>query len=69
MIGKIMQGMLAAIMGAIAFLIVKELVASMDTSGWSKAEISAMTVILPLVIAFSAVIAVLMGIQSIAGNG
>lgn len=68
MIGKIMQGMLAAIMGAIAFLIVKELVSSMDTTGWSDAEISAMTVILPLVIAFAAVIAVLMGIQSIAGQ-
>lgn len=68
MIGKIMQGMLAAIMGAIAFMIVKELVSGMDTSGWSSAEISAMTVILPLVVAFSAVIAVLMGIQSIAGQ-
>lgn len=68
MIGKIMQGMLAAIMGAIAFMIVKELVGGMDTSGWSSAEISAMTVILPLVVAFSAVIAVLMGIQSIAGQ-
>lgn len=68
MIGKLMQGMLAAIMGAIAFLIVKELVGGMTTTGWTAAEISAMTVILPLVVAFSAVIAVLMGIQSIAGQ-
>lgn len=69
MANKIIQGMLAAIIGAIAFIAVKALVDGMDTTGWSTGEITIMTTVLPLGIAIMALVAVFAGLGRISAGG
>jgi hypothetical protein len=63
MTAKIIQGMLAAIIGTVAFIAVKALVSGMSTSGWSSGEITIITTVLPLAVAIMALVAVFAGLQ------
>ena len=65
MIDKIIQGMLGAIIGAVAFVAVRAMVGGMDTSGWSSAEITMIRTILPLAVSIMAVVVVFVGLQKI----
>lgn len=67
MIDKIIQGMLGAIIGAVAFVAVRSMVTGLDTSGWSSAEITMMRTILPLAVSIMAVVVVFVGLQKITG--
>ena len=67
MIDKIIQGMLGAIIGAVAFVAVRAMVAGLDTSGWGAAEITMMLTILPLAISIMAVVVVFVGLTKITG--
>lgn len=60
---KIIQGMLAAIIGTVAFIAVKALVSGMETSDWEPGEITIITVVLPLAVAIMALVAVFSGLQ------
>lgn len=66
MVRDIIQGMLAAIVGTVAFIVVRALVSGMDTSGWSTGEVTLIITLLPLAVAVSAVVAVFMGLTKIA---
>ena len=63
MIGRIIQGMLGAIVSVVAFITVRALVDGLNTSGWSSAEITIMRTLLPLAIAIMAVVVVFVGLQ------
>ena len=65
MIDKIIQGMLGAIIGAVAFVAVRAMVSGLDTSGWGAAEITMMLTILPLAISIMAVVVVFVGLTKI----
>ena len=67
MVDKIIQGMLGAIIGAVAFVAVRAMVSGLDTSGWSTAEITMVRTILPLAISIMAVVVVFVGLQKISG--
>ena len=67
MIDKIIQGMLGAIIGAVAFVAVRSMVTGLDTSGWGSAEIVMMRTILPLAVSIMAVVVVFVGLQKISG--
>ena len=61
----LLEGGLGAIVGVISFIIVRELVSGLSTSGWSTAEVTMMFTILPLVVAVAAVLVVLAGLKGI----
>ncbi len=63
MISRIIQGMLGAIISVVAFITVRSLVSGLSTDGWSAAEITIMTTLLPLAIAIMAVVVVFIGLQ------
>ena len=67
MIDKIIQGMLGAIIGAVAFVAVRSMVGGLDTSGWGAAEVTMMLTILPLAVSIMAVVVVFVGLQKISG--
>ena len=67
MIDKVIQGMLGAIIGAVAFVAVRSMVSGLDTSGWGSAEITMIRTILPLAISIMAVVVVFVGLQKISG--
>jgi mannitol-specific phosphotransferase system IIBC component len=69
MIGQIIQGMLGAIVSVVAFITVRALVDGLSTSGWSTAEVTIMTTLLPLAIAIMAVVVVFLGLQKMTGSG
>jgi len=62
---KLLEGGLSAVVGVIAFIIVRELVSGLTTSGWGTSEVTMMFSILPLVVAVAAVIAVLAGMKAV----
>lgn len=62
---KIIEGMIGAIVGAVAFVVVRALVSGLDTSGWGSAEIVMMRTVLPLALAIAAVIVVFVGLTKI----
>lgn len=66
MTGKIIQGMLAAIVGTVAFIAVQALVTGMDTSGWSSGSVTIIVTVLPLAVAIMALVGVFAGLQKIA---
>ena len=59
---KIIEGMIGAIVGAVAFVAVRALVSGLDTSGWGTAEIVMMQTVLPLALAIVAVVVVFVGL-------
>lgn len=62
---KIIQGMIGAIVGAVAFVAVRAMVSGLDTSDWSGAEIVMMQTILPLAVAITAVVVVFVGLTKV----
>jgi len=66
-IDKVIQGMLGAIIGAVAFVAVRSMVSGLDTSCWGSAEITMIRTILPLAISIMAVVVVFVGLQKISG--
>lgn len=62
---KIIQGMIGAIVGAVAFVAVRAMVSGLDTSDWSSAEIVMMQTILPLAVAITAVVVVFVGLTKV----
>lgn len=66
MTSKIIQGMLAAIVGTVAFIAVQALVTGMDTSGWSSGSVTIIVTVLPLAVAIMALVGVFAGLQRIA---
>lgn len=53
---EIMSGVIA---GAIAFLVVKEFVTAMGTTGWEEIEITLWTLIIPMIVSVVVVLYVL----------
>lgn len=68
MIDRIIQGMLGAIIGSVAFVAVRAMITGLDTSGWGAAEITMMLTILPLAIAIMAVVVVFVGLTKMTGD-
>lgn len=68
MSNHIVQGMLAAIIGAVAFIAVRALVDGMDTGTWSSGEVTIMNTVLPLAVAIMALVAVFGGLQRLSGG-
>lgn len=68
MTNKIIQGMLAAIVGTVAFIAVRALVDGMDTSSWASGEVTIMVTVLPLAVAIMALVAVFGGLQKLSGG-
>ena len=66
MVRDIIQGMLAAIVGTVAFIAVRALVSGMDTTGWTSGEITIIVTVLPLAVAIMALVAVFAGLTKIA---
>ena len=62
---KLLEGGLAAVIGVIAFIIVRELISGLTTSGWGTSEVTMMFTILPLVVAVAAVVGALAGIRKL----
>jgi len=62
---KMIEGMIGAIVGAVAFVAVRALVDGLDTSGWGTAEITMMRTILPLALAIAAVVVVFVGLTKL----
>jgi len=64
----VLEGVLGAVAAVIAYMIIRELVDGLDTSGWGTAEVTMLNTILPLVMAVVAVVVVLAGLRRIAGR-
>lgn len=62
---KVIEGMIGAIVGAVAFVAVRALVSGLDTSGWGAAEIVMMRTVLPLALAIAAVVVVFVGLTKV----
>lgn len=69
MVGTVIQGMIGAIVGAIAFVAVRALVDGLTTTTWGSAEIVMIYTILPLAVAIMAVVVVFVGLMQIKGIG
>lgn len=67
MVQQIINGMIAAIVGAVAFIAVKALTSGMNNSTWSSAERTMMEVILPLGIAIMVIAGLFMGLTRVRG--
>jgi len=67
MVNQIINGMIAAIVGAVAFIAVKALITGMNNSTWSDAEKTMMETILPLGIAIMVIAGLFMGLTRVRG--
>jgi len=67
MVNQIINGMIAAIVGAVAFIAVKALISGMNNSTWSDAEKTMMEIILPLGIAIMVIAGLFMGLTRVRG--
>jgi len=67
MVNQIINGMISAIVGAVAFIAVKALVSGMNNSTWSDAEKTLMETILPLAIAIMVVAGLFLGLARVQG--
>lgn len=65
MVAKVIQGMIGAIVGAVAFVAVRAMISGLDTSDWSSAEIVLLNTVLPLGVAIMAVIVVFVGLTKV----
>jgi len=65
MVSQIINGMIAAIVGAVAFIAVKALTGGMNNSTWSDAEKTMMEIILPLGIAIMVIAGLFMGLTRV----
>ena len=67
MVTQIINGMIAAIIGAVAFIAVKALVGGMNNSTWSSSEVTMWETIVPLAIAIMTVAGLFLGLTRIKG--
>ena len=61
MIDSLINSLVAGLIGVIAFVVIKEVVAAQDTSSWTSAE-SAIIDIIPIVLAILVVVGMFMGL-------
>lgn len=66
MIDAIINALVAALVGVIAFVVIKEIVDAQDTSTWSGAE-SAIIDIIPIVLAILVIVGMFAGLGRIRG--
>lgn len=65
---KVMHGMIFLTASCLVFTLMRVLLGSMNTEGWSVVEVTVMQTLLPLAIAMAAGVAVLTGLNQI-GRG
>lgn len=68
MVDKIINAMLAAVVGAVAFIAVRALVDGLDNTTWSSAEVTMWETVVPLSIAILVIVALFVGLTRIRGN-
>ena len=67
MVQQIINAMIGAVIGVVAFICVKALVGGMNNSTWSSAEKTMWETIVPLTIAIIVVVGLFMGLTRIKG--
>ncbi len=68
MIEAVINALVAGLIGTIAFVVIKEVVAAQDSSSWSAAE-SAIIDIIPIVMAILVIVGMFMGLTRMRGGG
>jgi len=66
MVDAVINALVAGLIGTIAFVVIKEVVAAQDTSSWTSAE-SAIIDIIPIVLAILVVVGMFMGLTRMRG--
>lgn len=66
MVDAVINALVAGLIGTIAFVVIKEVVAAQDTSKWTSAE-SAIIDIIPIVLAILVVVGMFMGLTRMRG--
>ena len=61
MVDAVINALVAGLIGTIAFVIIKEVVAAQDTSSWTSAEAAIIDVI-PIVLAILVIVGMFMGL-------
>ena len=61
MVESVINALVAGLIGTISFVVIKSVVAAQNTTGWSAAEISIVTII-PVVLAILVVVGMFMGL-------
>ena len=66
MVDAVINALVAGLIGTIAFVVIKEVVAAQDTTSWTSAE-SAIIDIIPIVLAILVVVGMFMGLTRMRG--
>ena len=67
MVNQIINAMIAAIVGVIAFIVVKAVVDAQNQTTWSQLEITLASTILPLVVLILIVVGLFLGLTKVRG--
>jgi len=68
LVGTIMNALIAALVGVIAFVVVKQIVSAQDTTGWSSAERAIIDAV-PIAIGIMIVVGIFLGLTRLRGAG
>ena len=67
MVDAVVNALVAGLVGTIAFVVLKEIILSQDTTKWSDAE-TAIIDIIPIVLAILVVVGMFMGLSRMRGS-
>ena len=68
MFNQILNALVSGMVGTIAFVVLKAVISGQDTSTWTSAEISMITII-PVVMGILVIVGMFMGLTKIRGTG
>lgn len=68
MIDAVINALIAGLIGTIAFVVIKSVVAAQNTSGWSGAEIAIIVTTVPIVLGIVVIVGMFLGLTKMRGG-